>query len=72
MSKASDPGNHDPFDLRRFTSRQQGIYDTALSELRRCHKESHWMWFIFPQIDGLGSSPTSKDYAIRSVEEARH
>ena len=61
----------DPFDLNRFTTAQQNIYDNALAELRNGRKRSHWMWFIFPQIDGLGSSPTSKYYSIKSQEEAR-
>ena len=59
------------FNLTRFVSAQEGTFDVALSELRRGRKESHWMWFIFPQIDGLGSSPTSRKYAIRSQDEAR-
>jgi uncharacterized protein (DUF1810 family) len=61
---------NDPFDLRRFTSAQEGAYEQALTELRRGQKRSHWMWFIFPQIDGLGSSATSKHFAIKSLEEA--
>lgn len=62
----------DPFDLRRFTRAQEGVYDHVLAELRSGRKRSHWMWFIFPQIDGLGHSPTSRYYAIKSLEEARH
>lgn len=61
----------DQFDLSRFVDAQEPTYDVALAELRRGRKESHWMWFIFPQIDGLGSSPTAKKYAVRSLEEAR-
>jgi uncharacterized protein (DUF1810 family) len=61
----------DPFNLTRFVSAQEHTFDRGLSELRRGHKESHWMWFIFPQIDGLGSSSTAKKYAIRSKDEAR-
>jgi len=61
----------DPFDLGRFTSAQEGIYDSVLSELREGNKRTHWMWFIFPQIDGLAHSSTSKYYAIKSIEEAR-
>jgi len=73
MKEASGPGSPaDVFDARRFTSAQEGIYDTALAELRRGQKRSHWMWFVFPQIDGLGHSPTSKHFALRSLEEARH
>jgi uncharacterized protein (DUF1810 family) len=61
----------DPFDLARFTTAQEGVYDGALAEIRAGDKRSHWMWFIFPQIDGLGSSSTAKHYAIKSAEEAR-
>lgn len=61
----------DPFDLHRFVSAQERSYDTALAELRSGQKQSHWMWYIFPQIDGLGHSPTAKFYAIKSAEEAR-
>ena len=61
----------DLFDLARFVSAQDGVYEIALSELRRGRKESHWMWFIFPQLDGLGRSATAKKYAIGSIEEAR-
>ena len=64
-------GRDDPFDLSRFTSAQKGIYDSVLAELRGGRKRTHWMWFIFPQIEGLGHSPTAEYYAIKSVEEAR-
>jgi uncharacterized protein (DUF1810 family) len=64
-----NPG--DPFDLARFTSAQEAVYARALAEIRAGDKRSHWMWFIFPQIDGLGFSSTAKHYAIKSVEEAR-
>ena len=62
----------DPHRLRRFTLAQdQGdTYQSALSELRAGHKRTHWMWFVFPQIAGLGQSPVSKTYAIASLEEA--
>jgi uncharacterized protein (DUF1810 family) len=60
-----------PFDLSRFTSAQESIYDSVLAELRSGRKRTHWMWYIFPQIDGLGHSATSKHYAIKSLEEAR-
>jgi uncharacterized protein (DUF1810 family) len=60
-----------PFNLNRFTSAQISIYDIVLAELRNGQKRTHWMWFIFPQIDGLGHSSTSKFYAIKSIEEAR-
>lgn len=62
----------DPFDLDRFVSAQQAIYQQALAELKNGQKRTHWMWFIFPQLDGLGHSPTTKYYAIKSLAEARH
>jgi uncharacterized protein (DUF1810 family) len=58
-------------DLDRFLSAQAPVYERVLGELRRGHKDSHWIWFIFPQVEGLGSSATSMRYAIRSLEEAR-
>ena len=63
----------DPFDLHRFRAAQQqgDTYATALAELRAGRKRSHWIWFVFPQLDGLGSSPTARRYAIRSLDEAR-
>ncbi len=61
----------DPFQLARFVAAQEETYDRALRELRRGRKESHWMWYIFPQIDGLGSSSTARRYAIKSADEAR-
>lgn len=61
----------DPHDLNRFLSAQEGVYERALAELKRGRKMTHWMWYIFPQIDGLGYSPTAKRYSIKSVEEAR-
>ena len=61
----------DPFDLDRFLLAQDGVYENALSELRSGQKRSHWMWFVFPQIDGLGSSFIAKRFAIKSLEEAR-
>jgi uncharacterized protein (DUF1810 family) len=61
----------DPFDLNRFLSAQEGVYDRALAELHNGLKRSHWMWYIFPQIEGLGHSPTTRHYSIRSLEEAR-
>jgi uncharacterized protein (DUF1810 family) len=70
MVPASD-SHTDPFALQRFVSAQDGIYEEVLAELRSGHKRTHWMWFIFPQIQGLGSSATSKYYAITSRDEAR-
>ncbi len=61
----------DPFDLNRFVRAQAAVYSTALAELNAGSKRSHWMWFIFPQIDGLGHSETTKRYAIKSLAEAR-
>jgi uncharacterized protein (DUF1810 family) len=68
---ASPSDRSDPFDLNRFITAQEGIYDRALAELRDGLKRSHWMWYIFPQIDGLGHSPTTRHYSIKSLEEAR-
>ena len=63
----------DPYGLERFVAAQNavGTYEHALAELRRGLKTSHWMWFVFPQIAGLGQSPTSRRYAISSLDEAR-
>jgi len=63
----------DPFDLARFVTAQDagGSFQSAVSELRAGRKSSHWMWYVFPQIAGLGRSPASRQYAIRSVAEAR-
>jgi uncharacterized protein (DUF1810 family) len=61
----------DPFKLERFVEAQAPVYEQALRELRAGAKESHWMWFIFPQIAGLGQSPTSIRFAISSLDEAR-
>ena len=58
-------------DLGRFVSAQEGVYEVALDELRRGRKESHWMWFVFPQVEGLGSSEMARRYAIRDRAEAR-
>lgn len=62
--------SHDPFDLSRFVQAQETDYETALSEVRAGRKRSHWIWYIFPQIAGLGSSEMSRRYAIRSRAEA--
>ena len=58
-------------DLDRFVTAQEGTYPSALAELRRGRKTSHWMWFVFPQIRGLGHSPTAQRYALDGVTEAR-
>ena len=62
---------YDPAGLDRFLSAQAGDYDTALREIRAGRKRSHWMWYIFPQIQGLGFSHTAQFYAIENLEEAR-
>jgi uncharacterized protein (DUF1810 family) len=61
------------FDLSRFREAQDagGTYEAALAELRAGRKTTHWMWFVFPQIEGLGRSPTARHYAIASLAEAR-
>jgi uncharacterized protein (DUF1810 family) len=60
-----------PFDLERFLSAQADVFDIALSELHAGQKRSHWMWFIFPQMRGLGISSTAHKYGIVSLEEAK-
>jgi uncharacterized protein (DUF1810 family) len=60
----------DPFGLQRFVDAQEDDYDRALREIRNGRKQSHWMWYIFPQFAGLGMSPTSQLYAIGSLAEA--
>jgi uncharacterized protein (DUF1810 family) len=64
-------GPEDRFDLARFISAQKDDYARALAEIQSGRKRSHWMWYIFPQIDGLGSSATAQYYAIKSIDEAR-
>ncbi|MEA3031063.1 MAG: hypothetical protein QOG13_2388 [Sphingomonadales bacterium] len=59
------------FDLERFVAAQEGVYPQALGELRRGRKQSHWMWFVFPQLAALGRSETARFYALASAEEAR-
>lgn len=61
----------DPFDLARFVNAQAGSYAQALAEIRRGTKRSHWMWYVFPQLAGLGHSATAQRYAIESREEAK-
>jgi uncharacterized protein (DUF1810 family) len=60
----------DPHHLQRFVLAQEHDYDEALAEIRRGRKRSHWMWYVFPQFEGLGSSETSRRYAIKSLAEA--
>jgi uncharacterized protein (DUF1810 family) len=64
-------GAGDRFELNRFVQAQEEVYPRALAEIRRGRKRSHWMWFIFPQIDGLGYSSTARFYAIKSKGEAK-
>jgi len=59
------------YDLERFVEAQDRVYRDVVDELRRGRKASHWMWFIFPQVSGLGNSPTSRHFAIASLDEAR-
>jgi uncharacterized protein (DUF1810 family) len=61
----------DPFQLDRFLAAQEGAYESALAEIRRGRKRSHWMWFIFPQLAGLGYSAMAQHYALGSLDEAR-
>jgi uncharacterized protein (DUF1810 family) len=61
----------DPYNLQRFVDAQEHVYSVALEEIRNGRKRTHWMWFIFPQIAGLGVSAMSQRYAIQSIAEAR-
>lgn len=61
----------DPYDLQRFVDAQQPVFDTACAELRAGRKRSHWIWFVFPQIAGLGHSAMAHRFAISSIDEAR-
>jgi len=60
----------DTYDLQRFVDAQNPVYDKICAELRDGQKKSHWMWFVFPQIEGLGSSPMARKFAISSLAEA--
>ena len=64
-------GVDDPDNLQRFVVAQQPVYETVLAELRAGHKTGHWIWFIFPQLRGLGRSTTSEQFGIISLDEAR-
>ncbi len=71
-SGAVNGGADDPFELQRFVTAQDGgVYDQALAELRRGRKSGHWIWFVFPQLAGLGLSATSQFYAISGAAEAK-
>jgi uncharacterized protein (DUF1810 family) len=61
----------DPYNLGRFERAQRSTYASAVEELRAGRKRSHWMWFVFPQIAGLGRSATAREFAITSLDEAR-
>jgi uncharacterized protein (DUF1810 family) len=63
--------NHDPYNLQRFLDAQHGVYGQAERELRAGRKETHWMWFVFPQIKGLGQSAMAHKYAILTLGEAK-
>ncbi len=64
------PDDSDPYDLQRFVEAQERVYGAVIGELRDGRKRSHWIWFVFPQLRGLGSSPTADRYGISSREEA--
>jgi len=64
-------GDKDPYNMRRFLDAQDPVYAQVCSELRAGRKRSHWMWFIFPQIQGLGYSPLARKFAIASLQEAK-
>ncbi len=65
------PTSSDPYNLERFVAAQAPVFNRVLAELQAGAKTSHWMWFIFPQITGLGRSPTAVEYAISGIDEAR-
>jgi uncharacterized protein (DUF1810 family) len=71
VNSSDDPSRDDPHNLMRFVEAQEDDYKQALSEIRNGRKQSHWMWYIFPQIDGLALSSTAKYYSIKSLDEAR-
>jgi uncharacterized protein (DUF1810 family) len=62
---------NDPYNLQRFVDAQEGVFASAIVELRAGRKQSHWMWFVFPQLAGLGRSPTAQYYGIHSTHEAK-
>ena len=71
VGKSLPPNDADRYDLRRFLDAQDRVYDTVIDELRNGAKRSHWIWFVFPQLRGLGHSPTAVQYGIASLDEAR-
>src|SRR4051794_8414726 len=70
MADQRSSSNADAYDLKRFVDAQENVYPHALGEIRSGRKRSHWMWYIFPQFQGLGFSSTSQHYAIKSLAEA--
>jgi uncharacterized protein (DUF1810 family) len=68
MSEHTEGG--DPYDLERFVQAQARNYEQALAEIRRGRKQSHWMWYVFPQLAGLGTSSTAQRYALANLDEA--
>jgi len=71
MTAENEPGGAgDPYNLNRFVEAQEGVYKRALAEISSGRKRSHWMWFIFPQFEGLGFTSTSRRYSIKSIAEA--
>lgn len=71
MDKSLSSKDADPYDLQRFVDAQDRVYDAVLAELRGGRKRSHWIWFVFPQLRGLGRSPTAMRFGIASLDEAR-
>jgi uncharacterized protein (DUF1810 family) len=71
VGKLLSRSRSDPYDLQRFVDAQRRVYETVVAELRGGRKRTHWMWFVFPQLRGLGSSPTAMRFAISSIDEAR-
>ena len=71
MKTSPGPAEGDPYDLQRFVVAQARTYARARDELQAGRKQSHWMWFIFPQVEGLGHSAMARKYAIADLDEAR-
>ena len=71
MLSNNNTENSSDLNLNRFVAAQEKLYETVITELKNGNKQTHWMWFIFPQIDGLGNSTYAKLYAIKSIEEAK-
>lgn len=70
-NSGGERGTGDPFNLSRFLAAQEGNYELALAEIKAGRKRNHWIWYIFPQLDGLGRSSTAKFYGIKSLDEAQ-